>query len=265
MAYNQQQPGDRGYGPEVGGYSDQEQSVPRPLRSSSSNSSSTVGDEHPQQQHSPYNHSNPSLPRYTSQQQLAHPSPLNPAAPRQGQQPYSHYAQPQSSNASSRLSQYGHPGNHNTAHPLSHAMYADSSPTLAGSVSPSEEKMRLGAADQLGEYIAPQQLSASTTNRTGGQAYRRGPLKATGLTALYRGWSGANLADSGKDERHIKLPRLGYLDGVKFVAAWVVLNATFFDAVIEDNDYAFIQRNSPLYITRYAPTSRLIAYSLADL
>lgn len=104
--------------------------------------------------------------------------------------------------------------------------------------------MRLGNSDQLGEYIAP------TVNTQGQANYRRGPLKATGFTALYRAWSGANLGDSGKDERHIKLPRLGYLDGIKFIAAWVVLNGTFFDAVIGDNDYSFIQRNSPLYITR---------------
>ncbi|KWU46719.1 hypothetical protein RHOSPDRAFT_3080, partial [Rhodotorula sp. JG-1b] len=67
---------------------------------------------------------------------------------------------------------------------------------------------------------------------------------------LYRAWSGANLADSGKDERHVKLPRLGYLDGMKFIAAWVVLNGTYFDATISNNDYSAIQRSSPLYIVR---------------
>lgn len=207
--------------------------------------------------HNPYGYSTPSLPRYQSQQQLSQPSPLNPSAvrggsygPNGGQQQRDGAS---SSNASSRFSSYGYQGQAgNNAHPLSNAMYMDSSPTLAGSevMSPDQEKMRLGAADQLGEYIQPHR--ADTALQTGGNAFggRRGPLKATGFTALYRGWSGATLADSGKDERHIKLPRLGYLDGIKFVAAWVALNGTLFDAVLGDNDYAFIQRDSPLYITR---------------
>lgn len=130
-------------------------------------------------------------------------------------------------------------------------MYMDSSPTLAGSeiMSPSDEKMRLGAGDSLGEYIAPRDTALHGTGAS--NAYRaRGPLKATGFTAMYRAWSGANLGDSGKDERHIKLPRLGYLDGLKFIAAWVVLNGTLFNATIEDNDYSVIQTNSPLYSAR---------------
>lgn len=128
----------------------------------------------------------------------------------------------------------------------------DSSPTLAGSehMSPSDEKMRLGAGDSLGNYSVPQSAPRDTSGSTQGTPYRRGPLKATGLTAVYRALSGANLADSGKDERHIKLPRLGYLDGLKFFAAWLVLNGTFFDATIEDNDYTAIQKSSPLYIVR---------------
>lgn len=224
----------------------------QPFRSSSTNSSTHSSDNElmgSAGQHGgyPYQHSNPSLPRYQSQQQLPqHPSPLNPSAvPRQQYQREG----TSSSQTSSRFSSYGNPqhGQGNGAHPLSNTMYMDSSPTLAGSevLSPSDEKMRLGNNDQLGEYIAP-----SAVNTSGQAAYRRGPLKATGFTAIYRAWSGANLGDSGKDERHIKLPRLGYLDGIKFIAAWVVLNGTFFDAVIGDNDYSFIQRNSPLYITR---------------
>lgn len=227
---------------------------PQPFRSSSTNSSTHSSDNelmggagHQGGGGYPYQHSNPSLPRYQSQQQLPqHPSPLNPSAvPRQQYQREG----TSSSQTSSRFSSYGNPqhGQGNGAHPLSNTMYMDSSPTLAGSevLSPSDEKMRLGNNDQLGEYIAP-----SNVNTSGQAPYRRGPLKATGFTAVYRAWSGANLGDSGKDERHIKLPRLGYLDGIKFIAAWVVLNGTFFDAVIGDNDYSFIQRNSPLYITR---------------
>lgn len=260
-------------------YSDHDQAMgaPRPLRTSSANSSmhSSTGDDydiaggrgqggHPGSgQHGPspysYGHSNPSLPRYQSQQQL--PSPLNPsAAARQG---YSRDGNGPSY-SSSRFSSYNNGGSHTPgnpggpgAHPLSNTMYMDSSPTLAGSevMSPSEEKMRLGAGDSLGEYIQPVGQRDTTMQATSSNnAYRaRGPLKASGLTAMYRAWSGANLADSGKDERHIKLPRLGYLDGLKFIAAWVVLNGTLFDATIEDNDYSVIQRGSPLYSTRLVP------------
>jgi hypothetical protein len=143
-------------------------------------------------------------------------------------------------------------------------MYMESSPTLAGSdmMSPNaekhqDEKMRLGAGDQLGEYIAP-----TTSSSSGNSApYRRGP-KPTGLKALYRAWSGANLADSGKDDRHVKLPHLGYLDGMKFIAAWVVLNGTYFAATIADNDYTAIQRNSPLYIVRSVSRLRFLCASL---
>lgn len=230
----------------------------RPFRQgSSANSSQHSIDEQPGTM--PYVNyaSTPSLPRYDSSRgsatNLANPSPLNPAATRSSAQGYS----PNPPNANNRYSTLGHNGQHpqqQGSHPLANAMYMESSPTLAGSevMSPSEEKMRdekvrLGAADQLGEYIAPSTSSGNSSNNSA--PFRRGP-KPTGLRALYRLWSGANLADSGKDERHVKLPRLGYLDGLKFIAAWVVLNGTFFNATLNDNDYTAIQRSSPLYIVR---------------
>ncbi|GAA6049559.1 hypothetical protein JCM3770_000847 [Rhodotorula araucariae] len=249
--------------PPVGGPSpygtehDMGMAAPRPIRQGSSTNSSThsVDADPNTMPYVSYGASSPSLPRYQSQTgsatSLANPSPLNPAATRSSAAGYS----PNPPNH--RYSSYGPAGGigahaGQAAHPLSNAMYMESSPTLAGSevMSPGadkaqDEKVRLGAADQLGEYIAP------TTSPSGGNAapYRRGP-KPTGLKALYRAWGGANLADSGKDERHVKLPRLGYLDGLKFIAAWVVLNGTFFDATISDNDYSAIQRDSPLYIVR---------------
>ncbi|KDE09630.1 hypothetical protein MVLG_00037 [Microbotryum lychnidis-dioicae p1A1 Lamole] len=265
MSYSQMPYGQSPYATQ--NHDDPNMAVPRPFRSSSANSSMHSGEDlvngshgtHPG--YSPYANSSgstPSLPRYQSQQQLPpNPSPLGPSS----RPPYA--TTPGSNSPSTRFSPYGYQNSGGaqggqSAHPLSNAMYMDSTPTLAGSMTPSEEKMRLGAADSLGEYIAP-----STAGHTRGQGpasavqphaspapYRRGPLKATGLTALYRAWSGATLADSGKDERHIKLPRLGYLDGIKFIAAWIVLNGTFFSATISSHDYAFIQRNSPLYITR---------------
>ncbi|GAA5932242.1 hypothetical protein JCM3775_001170 [Rhodotorula graminis] len=233
---------------------DQGMAAPRPFRQGSSANSSQHSIEGATADPSTmpyvnYSASVPSLPRYQSQPgsatNLANPSPLNPAATRSSAAGYS----PNPPNH--RYSSYGpQPGQ--GAHPLSNAMYMESSPTLAGSegMTPGaekgqDEKMRLGGADQLGEYIAP-----STSSGSGNSApYRRGP-KPTGLKALYRAWGGANLADSGKDERHVKLPRLGYLDGLKFIAAWVVLNGTFFSATISNDDYSAIQRNSPLYIVR---------------
>ncbi|KAJ8297016.1 GTP-binding protein Rho3 [Rhodotorula toruloides] len=230
--------------------------APRPFRQGSSANSSTnsIDEQTGQLPYVNYG-SQPSLPRYQSHAgsatSLANPSPLNPAATRSSAQGYS----PNPPNV--RYSAYGgYQGQQGApgqgAHPLSNAMYMESSPTLAGSdmMSPNvekhqDEKMRLGAGDQLGEYIAP-----TTSSSSGNSApYRRGP-KPTGLKALYRVWSGANLADSGKDDRHVKLPHLGYLDGMKFIAAWVVLNGTYFAATISDNDYTAIQRSSPLYIVR---------------
>ncbi|GAA6063631.1 hypothetical protein JCM10212_000132 [Sporobolomyces blumeae] len=234
----------------------------RPFRQGSSANSSTHSiDEQPSSM--PYVNyaSTPSLPRYDSSRgsatNLANPSPLNPAATRSSATGYS--ANPV--NPNNRYSTFGYNGQGNPAgahhgpHPLANAVYMESSPTLAGSevMSPSEEKirdekMRLGGADQLGEYIAPS-TSSGNSSSSASAPLRRGP-KPTGLRALYRLWSGANLADSGKDERHVKLPRLGYLDGLKFLAAWVVLNGTFFNATLSDNDYTAIQRDSPLYIVR---------------
>ncbi|GAA5891114.1 hypothetical protein JCM6882_006426 [Rhodosporidiobolus microsporus] len=234
--------------------------APRPFRQGPSANSSNGSFEDPSQMpFVPYgSSSSPSLPRYPSSTpgsatNLSNPSPLNPAATRSSAAGYS----PNPPNQ--RFSSYGYQGvggggaPGQGAHPLSNAMYMESSPTLAGSevMSPNaekmqDEKMRLGGGDQLGEYIAP---TTSSSSGSGSAPYRRGP-KPTGLKALYRFWSGANLADSGKDERHVKLPRLGYLDGLKFFAAWVVLNGTYFDATLSDNDYTAIQRSSPLYIVR---------------
>ncbi|GAA5862322.1 hypothetical protein JCM5296_005942 [Sporobolomyces johnsonii] len=263
MAYDHQGADQHAYPPPVTSPyqhdNDAGMTAPRPFRQGSSASSSTNSIDE-QSSAMPYVNygSSPSLPRYSSATgmasatSLANPSPLNPAATRAGT---GYTANPPNVN---RYSSYGFtgqgaPAGGQGAHPLSNAMYMESSPTLAGSevMSPNEEKnrdekVRLGAADQLGEYIAP---TTSSTNSNNSAPFRRGP-KPTGLRALYRLWSGANLADSGKDERHVKLPRLGYLDGIKFIAAWVVLNGTYFNATLSDNDYSAIQRNSPLYIVR---------------
>lgn len=187
-----------------------------------------------------------------------YPSPLNPTAARGS---YSNNgsggrSQQQQFASSCGYNQAG--GNGGNAHPLSNAMYLESSPTLAGSdvVTPGvEDKLFKGAdsnpnnSDYMSSLSRTPGGGQNQQSAPSGSYARRGP-KPTGLSAVYRMWSGAGLADSGKDERHIKLPRLGYLDGCKFIAAWVVLNGTLFDATISTSDYSFIQRNSPLYITR---------------
>jgi hypothetical protein len=109
------------------------------------------------------------------------------------------------------------------AHPLSHSTsFLDSSPNLTDS-----------------------------TEKSNSLVDQRPPIPPRGkLATFYRIWSGASIGDSGVDERHIKLPRLGYLDGLKFLAAWIVLNGTLFDAVLPPDQYLAIQRNSPLFIFR---------------
>lgn len=248
-------------------FSDNDQhsmSAPRAFRAGSAQSSqhSSGGEESPDNQRyqNPYSYSNPSLPRYTSGQQSGasspnyHPnsSPLNPSSAMRGggregaisagSSKYS-YGQSSGYNANN-----GNGGNGTGHSPLSNAMYMDSSPTLLGSDvggNSNEEKEKLkGGADGISDYAVGRNLGRTNTG-----GYRRAAAP-TGIKAFYRALSGANLGDSGKDARHVKLPRLGYLDGCKFIAAFVVLNGTLFDAVLSSNDYGFIQRSSPLYIVR---------------
>lgn len=220
----------------------------RPYRAGSSSHSSINEQDSDLTRASPYGYggSSQSLPRYSSGHSSlnylptagysSNTSPLNPAVTRGGQ-----------SNGG-RLDSYGYAGaGRQGAHPLSNAMYMDSSPTLAGSeaANSSDEKIRKPVSDIGTDYQTP-----PTTTQVTPASYRRQP-KPTGLTALYRFLGGQNIADSGRDERHVKLPRLGYLDGCKFIAAWLVLNATLFDSVLTSgHHYGIISRNSPLYITR---------------
>lgn len=241
------------YPPNSPNFSDEHIGPPRPFRSGSAQSSisssdNESGDRDPFRNNSNPHGSTPSLPRYSSGHNYANPSPLNPSAVRGGREG--------APGPPSRYSSYGYQsgqngGNGNGAHPLSNAMYLESSPTLAGSevMSIKGEKSRKGPGGPGDDGFAPVHVLNGPQTGAPMAPYRRGN-KPKGLSALYRAISGANLADSGQDERHIKLPRLGYLDGIKFIAAWVVLNGTLFDAVLTNGDYSFIQRNSPLYITR---------------
>lgn len=207
--------------------------------------------------------SHPTLPRYASQTSMGPSSPslspLNPSAQQYHHQhrggpsptnsytssnPSSHNNYPSSnSNANglgSRFSSYGYanggPGAQGGAHPLSHALYADSpsSPTLAGDVDDiSDEKKGLGSFPPSSSASSGGDSRSSNNRRlnAGNKGY-----ESSGLSGAYKRWSGAFIADSGVDERHRKPERIGWLDGLRFFAAWLVINGTFFDATIGNSD-----------------------------
>ena len=167
-------------------------------------------------------------------------SPLNPSAGRPSQQ-YSPGAAGnlQSTANGGRYSTYGYgnggPGAQGGAHPLSHALYADnrdSSPTLTGHDDEMDEKKGLAS-------FPPPSSSSSGDSRTASSQTipgRRRPPRANtaGIVAnsAYKRWSGAFIADSGSDPRHTKPERIAWLDGLRFIAAWIALNGTFFDAAL---------------------------------
>jgi hypothetical protein len=186
---------------------------------------------------------------------------LNPSAQRGGPPPNggsyvsSQYQQPpynggQNNNQNnnnglgSRFSNYGYgnggPGAQGGAHPLSHALYADSpsSPTLAGDPDDiSDEKKGLQSFPPSSSSSSGGDSRSSNNRRINGAAGRtdrRGDDSALGNA--YRRWSGAFIADSGVDDRHKKPERIGWLDGLRFFAAWVVINGTFFEATIGTSD-----------------------------
>jgi hypothetical protein len=90
---------------------------------------------------------------------------------------------------------------------------------------------------------------------------RREIVHHSPLAKIHRAWTGAAIGDSGIDERHVKKKRLGYLDGLKFFAAVIVMNGTLFDAVLTENDYKPLQRGSPLYIFRSVVSHTLLSSS----
>lgn len=88
------------------------------------------------------------------------------------------------------------------------------------------------------------------SSRPSSLIHRRELVHRSPIERIHRAWTGASIADSGVDERHVKKKRLAYLDALKFFAALIVMNGTLFDAVLTENDYKLIQRGSPLYIFR---------------
>lgn len=235
---------------------------------------------HPPQSPGAYG-SQPTLPRYastnsmqSSQQQYGYQQ----RQPQQQQQ-YSQQQQQQSYNSgvNPRYSTYGYanggPGAHGGAHPLSNALYADnspSSPTLAGDHDDMDEKKGLAS-------FPPSSSSSSGDSRSNNGMGGRGASKPVNA---YKRWSqtltGMGGSGSGPsspiDDRPIRLERIGWLDGLRFLAAAIVLNATFFNATITNpnvrsvqrqfgvwfgltypcdfQSYSAIQRSSPLYIFR---------------
>ena len=211
--------------------------------------------------------SQPTLPRYASTTSMqggpggAHSptlSPLNPHAQQQQPQQQHHYQQyqpqqqqqqqynqPRQGGAynqsaanqggngyqqglNARYSTYGHgnggPGAQGGAHPLSHALYADSpsSPTLAGDhESTLDEKKGLAS-------FPPSSSSSSGDSRSA----QNQPGAHNGSSGFKR-ISGA-FASAVEEERRTKQERIGWLDGLRFIAAWIVINATFFNATVTD-------------------------------
>jgi len=226
--------------------------------------------QHPQQQYGVYQQpgaayagygSQPTLPRYASNGSSivgaangngSSPSLSSPLNPSSHNNQHSRMSQASSNNGmasglNSRYSTYGYanggPGAQGGAHPLSHALYADSnsSPTLAGD--DIDEKKGLGS-------FPPSSSSSSGDDRSGQNVGRR-THNTSAAGRAYNKWSGNFIANSGTDPRHTKPERIGWLDGLRFIAAWVVLNATFFNATITDpNSYTALQRSSPVYIFR---------------
>lgn len=146
-----------------------------------------------------------------------------------------------------------------SAHPLSNSTYADSSPTLANDDDMRSEKLPYSSG------------SSSQTSQTAyshhGAAAVIGSGRIGGLEGFYNRMSGYDHFSSGgyvnggsasrltpDQQRKYRPRRLGYLDGMKFLAAWLVLNGTFFNATLTDNDYTAIQRKSPIYIVRWVVT-----------
>lgn len=212
--------------------------------------------------------SHPTLPRYASQTSMGGPaspslSPLNPSAQRGGPSPTNSYTSSQPSSAGtnysnggnpnnnglgSRFSSYGYgnggPGAQGGAHPLSHALYADSpsSPTLAGDMddSISDEKKGLASFPPSSSASSGGDSRSSNNRRmTRGQQQSHRNHEG-GLGGAYKRWSGAFIADSGVDESHRKQDRVGWLDGLRFFAAWLVINGTFFDATIGNSDVSAV-------------------------
>lgn len=162
----------------------------------------------------------PTLPRYTSHAPAAPGlSPLNPSSGRGG-------------NHGRAGSNYGS----SNAHPLSNSTFADSSPTLAEHPASSTSSF----AEKKGYHRArtnerPHDEDAGYVSPSG----RR--REGNGVVGFYRRMNGDFIGDDGRDERHTKPPRLGYLEGLKFLSAIVALNGTLMDATLNES-----VRSSPL-------------------
>jgi hypothetical protein len=135
----------------------------------------------------------------------------------------------------SRYSSYGYanggPGAQGGAHPLSHALYADnspSSPTLAGDHDEMDEKKGLASfppssSSSSGDSRSNTGIKGANSNN-GKPAYKRWSQSLAGM--------GGSSDPSAIDSRPTRLERIGWLDGLRFLAAAIVLNATFFNATI---------------------------------
>ncbi|WAQ85581.1 hypothetical protein PtA15_6A209 [Puccinia triticina] len=228
---------------------------------------------------SEYDSASSPLPRYTSPlNPNPNPNHLNnrtthrqPPHPEQYQQQhYPHQQQQYQQPPANRPYNSNSMHHHYQPHPLSNPTYLDSSPTLStepqtlsGSTphTPSAQSLEKSASPindphhhqsnlyQQAPTSASPELNLSSS-RPSSFIARREIVHHSPLAKIHRAWTGAAIGDSGIDDRHVKKKRLGYLDGLKFFAALIVMNGTLFDAVLTENDYKPLQRGSPLYIFR---------------
>ncbi|KAA1101873.1 hypothetical protein PGT21_031900 [Puccinia graminis f. sp. tritici] len=242
---------------------------------------------HPTDSQTPTSEYSSPLPRYTSplnpnpthnnlnnrnrqpnqqqqQHQQQHPEQQQHYQQQQQQQQY----QQRPYNSNNNMNHHPQQQFNNPPHPLSNPTYLDSSPTLStepqtlsGSSpqTPSAQSLEKSASpiDPHHHQNNPYQQAPTSaspelnlSSRPSSFIARREIVHHSPLDKLHRAWTGAAIGDSGIDDRHVKKKRLGYLDGLKFFAAVIVMNGTLFDAVLTENDYKPLQRGSPLYIFR---------------
>ncbi|MBW0524628.1 hypothetical protein O181_064343 [Austropuccinia psidii MF-1] len=169
-----------------------------------------------------------SLPRYTS--------PLNPNQQNQNQ---NHLINRQKQNHLHHPSQEKIIPMSNINHPIYHPAPTSPSPIL-------DSDLNLNSNLSNSNHL---NLSNSNLNLNSSISDLNHSILSP-FQKIHQAWSGHLIANSAIDDRHIKKKRLAYLDGLKFLAALIVLNGTLFDAVLTENDYKLIQKSSPLYIFR---------------
>lgn len=157
-----------------------------------------------------------SLPRYNQG-----PSPLSPQfQQQQQQQPGGPRPPPKSGSTHPDPRLY-------PAHPLSNSYsYADSPTATLRGESTDDLGKKLGNSEK-----APLQPTLSYNNRPDSGGFRR----ISGAFVNGKKVPNDDHDPSSSQSGLIRRKRLGYLDGLKFVSAMIILNATLFDAAVSNN------------------------------